>query len=158
MQIHIEQTTSNTELAQLNETVQSWHHKIYPNEFKPYTKESIEKAFKNILEKNNAITLIARNENKAIGYLIAFLKNQAESAFQYVKKILYIDQISVLPEYQNSGIGQLLMEKAYDIALINKVQEIQLDYWLGNNQAEHFFLKNGFKRFNQRMKKRVEDY
>ncbi|MAX81663.1 MAG: hypothetical protein CL843_15990 [Crocinitomicaceae bacterium] len=153
MLVKIEHTRDFRALAKLNETVQSWHHNNFPQEFKPFDLNEITNAFKRMLENGNTIAYLAKDENKPIGYLLGFIKDRPDSAFQYKKSVLYIDQIVVTQEYQNSGVGQLLMDRAYEIAKVKQVTEVQLDFWSGNQSAEHFFLRNGFDYFNHRMKK-----
>lgn len=153
MLVKIEYTKDFRALAKLNETVQSWHHNNFPQEFKPFDLNEITKAFKRMLENGNTIAYLAKDKNKPIGYLLGFIKDRPDSAFQYKKSVLYIDQIVVTQEYQNSGVGQLLMDRAYEIAKVKQVTEVQLDFWSGNQSAERFFLRNGFDYFNHRMKK-----
>lgn len=153
MLVNIEHTNDFRDIAKLNETVQNWHHKKYPNDFKLFDLNKMELAFKNILESENTLALIAKNQNKPIGYLLAYVKVRPDSAFQYEKTILTIDQISVTPAYQNLGVGQSLMDRVYKYAQDQQIAEIQLDHWAGNKSAEHFFLKNGFENFNYHMRK-----
>ena len=153
MNIKIEQTKDFRALARLNESVQTWHHNNYPQEFKPYDQIEVEKALQEFTQAESFFGFIAKLENKPIGYLIGYVKSRAASAFQFKKEVLYIDQIAVIPAHQKSGVGQLLMDETYQLAKEKKVDEVQLDYWSGNQVAEHFFLKNGFSCFNHRMRK-----
>lgn len=153
MQIKIEHTRNFRELAKLNETVQTWHNDNFPNEFKPFDITEIENAFKKMLQNENVFAFIAKNQNKSIGYILGYIKVRSDSAFQYAKTVLYIDQVAVVQEYQNSGIGQQLMEKVYELAKVKQITEVQLDFWTGNKLAESFFLRNGFEYFNHRMKR-----
>ncbi|MEZ4938826.1 MAG: GNAT family N-acetyltransferase [Crocinitomicaceae bacterium] len=153
MQMIIEHTRSTHELAKLNETVQTWHHKNFPDEFKPFNKNEIEQAFEKMFNKENVFAFIARNESQSFGYLLGYIQTRPESAFQYEKRVLYIDQVVVIPEYQKHGIGQKLMEKVNAFALKENINEVQLDFWTGNDVAEYFFLANGFNHFKHRMKR-----
>ena len=153
MQIKIEHTRDFRELAKLNETVQTWHHDNYPDEFKPFDINEIEIAFEMMIENENVFGFIARHQNKPIGYLIGYVKTRPDSAFQYEKTVLYIDQVAIIQEYQKSGVGQLLMEEAYELAKVKQVKEVQLDFWTDNQPAESFFLRNGFNYFKHKMKK-----
>lgn len=153
MDIKVEHTIDFRALARLNESIQTWHHTTYPEDFKPFNCVEIENAFEKMLQDKNVYGFIARHKNKPIGYLIAYLKTRADSAFQYEKIVLHIDQVVVIPEYQKSGVGQLLMNEANELAKLKQVKEIQLDFWSDNLQAEIFFLRNGFKFFNHKVKK-----
>lgn len=153
MQIKVEHTKNYKELAKLNETVQAWHHDNYPDEFKPFDLNKIESAIKKMIQNDNVFAFIAKHQNNPIGYLLGYKKTRSDSAFQYEKTVLYIDQVVVIKEYQKGGVGQLLMDKAYELANFEQIMEVQLDFWAGNQSAESFFLRNGFDFFNYRMKK-----
>lgn len=153
MKIEIEQTKDFRELAKLNETVQNWHHANYPDDFKPFENQEVESAFEKMIHSENFIAFIAKCKDKGIGYLLAYVKKRPDSAFQYEKSILYIDQVAVIEEFQKNGIGEKLIEEAYHLADRMRIQEIQLDFWQGNELAERFFSKNGFGIFNHKMKR-----
>lgn len=153
MQATIDTTRNYHALAQLNETVQSWHHRQYPDEFKPFDRQAVEGVFQNLLEKDNTLALLATHQDQPVGYLLAFIKERPDSPFQYKKTVLYLDQIAVLPAYQKTGVGQRLMDHALAFANESGISEVQLDFWEGNQSAERFFRNNGFTSFNYRMKK-----
>lgn len=153
MKIEIEQTKDFRELAKLNETVQNWHHINYPDEFKPFDRNEVENAFEKMIQDKNVFAFIASYQDKSIGYLLEYVKTRPNSAFQYEKTVLHIDQVAVNQSYQKHGVGQLLMEEAYKLAKIKQVKDIQLDFWTDNDLAERFFSRNGFNYFNHRMKK-----
>jgi len=45
------------------------------------------------------------------------------------------------------------MGEAHKLSKTKQIKEVQLDFWTGNQQAESFFLKNGFDHVIQKMKK-----
>ena len=153
MDIEIEQTKDYNELARLNENVQTWHHQNFPSDFKTYNPSEIAKAFENLLANQDCFALIAKSKEESIGYVVAYFKTRPDSAFQYEKATLNIDQIAVVPGHRKLGVGNLLLEAVFEIAKEKGVSEIQLDYWSGNELAENFFSNNGFVYFNHRMKK-----
>lgn len=151
--IHIESIRDFHELSKLNETVQTWHHENYPDEFKPFDINEIENAFEQMFQNENVFAFKAILKDKSVGYLLGYFKTRQDSAFQYEKTVCYIDQVAVLPEYQKLGVGQLLMDKVYELSNTKRITEVQLDFWSDNHLAENFFLRNGFIDFNKRMKK-----
>jgi len=106
MNLKIESTNDFRELAKLNETVQAWHNQNYPDEFKPFNLSDIEQAFESILENQDFYAFIARLKEEPIGYMIANIKTRPETAFQYKKTILNIDQIAIVTEHQKSGVAR----------------------------------------------------
>ncbi|MAY84287.1 MAG: hypothetical protein CMP59_09155 [Flavobacteriales bacterium] len=151
----IESTKDFKLLASLNEEVQDWHHKHYPEVFKQFDQTAIEDAFKVLIKKENTFAFVAEENAHAVGYLLAFIEHRTESAFQYERKILNIDQILVLEQLRKSGIGQALMDRAILLAKEKGVDEIQLEPWEENQLALEFFAKNGFEYFKHKMTKSV---
>ncbi len=151
MEITIERTSDHRELARLNETVQTWHHQNYPDEFKPYDPAGVASAFEKLLMIPDVFAFVARSNGEAIGYVLGYIKRRPNSAFQYEKAILNIDQIAVVQSHRRSGVGKLLLEAAVALAKENGITEIQLDHWTGNDLAEKFFSSHGFVHFNHRM-------
>lgn len=153
MNVEIEPTQDYKQLAKLNESVQTWHHQHYPEDFKPFSLPEIEQAFKKMMRDQNFFAFIAKRDKELIGYLLGFYTTRPESAFQLTKSILCIDQIAVSPQHRNHGVGQLLMDAALKLADQHEIQEIQLEHWSSNQGAEDFFSKNGFVYFKHRMRK-----
>ncbi|MDL2277713.1 GNAT family N-acetyltransferase [Parabacteroides sp. OttesenSCG-928-G07] len=62
---------------------------------------------------------------------------------------LEIERIYVLQEYQGKKVGQLLYEKAIQIAQHIHVDYIWLGVWEENTKAISFYRKNGFIEFDK---------
>jgi len=152
MEIKIEKTEDYEMLAKLNETVQALHQKLYPKEFKEFDLTSVKNAFAKILSAPNAYAFIAKNDEKSIGYILCLVKTRKENEFQFEKTALYIDQISVQQNYRNNGIAKQLLAQTMKLAKELNIDEIQLDYWDQNIEADTFFTSNDFKCFNYRMR------
>lgn len=153
--IEIERSKDEKVLAQLNQIVQTWHAQHYPAEFKPFQKTQVEDAFRVLLSKREVHAFVAQIEGQAIGYLLCMIRERKESAFQYPKTILYIDQIAVAEAHRNRGVAQQLLAEAEHLAHQEGVSTIQLDHWAQNDKAATLFTKNGFEYFNQRMMKQL---
>lgn len=57
----------------------------------------------------------------------------------------HITNIAVLPEFQNRGIGHLLLQEAQKFAMENKCQTMSLEVRLSNEKAQRLYEKLGFK-------------
>jgi ribosomal protein S18 acetylase RimI-like enzyme len=55
----------------------------------------------------------------------------------------------VLKEFQGKKVGQLLYEKAIQIAKQNNVLYVWLGVWEKNTKAISFYLKHGFMEFDK---------
>ena len=95
----------------------------------------------------NAQFYFAETEGRVIGYLKI---NTGSSQTEKLEgQCLEIERIYVLKEYHGKQVGQLLYNKAIQVA-----EELQADFvWLGvweeNHRAIHFYRKNGFLEFRQ---------
>jgi ribosomal protein S18 acetylase RimI-like enzyme len=129
----------------LNETVQNLHYEKYPEYFKAYDYQAIRKAIEELLTQDNWYSYVAYDDNKPIGYILFYVKEYKENPFRYSYKGIHIDQLSVIKEYQNKGIGSLLMKKAEDKGKENNASQIELTYWENNTEAKEFYEKKGFE-------------
>ncbi|MBI1185049.1 GNAT family N-acetyltransferase [bacterium] len=143
-------------LATLNKSVQQLHHQLYPHEFKAFNLAEIELAMKQLLANSNAFALLAEVDEVAAGYLIYFVKERPESAFQFAKKTILIDQISVEPQFRKKGIANLLLGEVRTRAHALGINELQLDFWDNNQLAREFFSAAGFSSFKHHMKLTLE--
>ena len=132
-------------ITMLNKTVQNLHYEKYPEYFKAYDYQAIRKAIEELLVQDNWYSYVAYDDNTPIGYILFYVKEYKENPFRYSYKGIHIDQLSVIKEYQNKGIGSLLMKKAEDKGKENNVSQIELTYWEKNTEAKEFYEKKGFE-------------
>ena len=70
---------------------------------------------------------------------------------------LEIERIYVLEEFHGKKIGQILYEKAIELAKKNKVNYVWLGVWEQNPRAIRFYEKNGFMQFDKHIFKLGND-
>lgn len=73
------------------------------------------------------------------------------------KQCLEIERIYVLKEYHGKKIGQLLYDKAIQIAKEKNVNYVWLGVWEKNLRAINFYKKNGFVGFDKHIFKLGDD-
>lgn len=89
----------------------------------------------------------AEQNKQIIGYLkINFGSSQTELKDT---NALEIERIYVLKEFHGKKIGQLLYQKALDIAHQKKMKYVWLGVWEKNLRAISFYKKNGFVEFDK---------
>ena len=99
------------------------------------------------LKDKNAKFYFATLENKLIGYLkINFGQSQTELQDD---KAIEIERIYVLREYHGKKVGQILHDKAVEIARQIKADYVWLGVWEQNLRAITFYKKNGFVAFDK---------
>ena len=103
----------------------------------------------------NAEFYFAKLDNEVIGYLkINFGESQTELKDN---KALEIERIYVSKEFHGKNVGQLLYNKAIEIAKDKNVNYVWLGVWEENLRAISFYKKNGFVEFDKHIFKLGDD-
>ncbi|HMQ47884.1 MAG TPA: GNAT family N-acetyltransferase [Saprospiraceae bacterium] len=107
------------------------------------------------LNDKNADFYFAALDNMVIGYLkINFGQSQTELKDD---KALEIERIYVVEAYHGKEVGQLLFDKAIQIAKEKNLDFIWLGVWEENPRAINFYKKNGFVAFDKHIFKLGND-
>lgn len=149
--IKIVQTRDYILLAKLNEEIQTLHHNIQPRIFKPYDKEAITNFFKKTLNNENVVAYVANGNGTTLGYVLFFIINFEDNAFQYSRSFVLLDHILVLKNYQGKGVGKLLLDTTFSFAKEKNINFVELNHWTLNDSARNFFAKNKFEYYNEKM-------
>jgi ribosomal protein S18 acetylase RimI-like enzyme len=103
----------------------------------------------------NSEIYFAELDGKVIGYLkVNVGKSQTEIK---IKNALEIERIYVLTEFHGKKIGQILYNKALELAKDKNVENIWLGVWEQNPRAIRFYEKNGFVTFDKHVFKLGND-
>ena len=107
------------------------------------------------LSNENSQFYIAWDEDSAIGYL----KVNAAQAQTELREdhSLEIERIYLLDAYQGKSLGQLLYDKAVEIAVQQGKTSVWLGVWEENVKAIRFYEKNGFVSFGTHVFKMGDD-
>ena len=116
-----------------------------------FTVEKITREVNNL----NSQFFIAWQNDEAIGYL-KVNEGNAQTELQD-NASLEIERIYVLTTYHGKKVGQLLYEKALEVAGVQKKKSIWLGVWEENPRAIKFYEKNGFTAFDTHIFKMGED-
>jgi len=107
------------------------------------------------LNDRNSEFYFASLDNKVIGYLkLNFGQSQTEIKED---KALEIERIYVLKEYHGKKVGQILYDKAIQIARLKNADYVWLGVWEENPRAINFYKKNGFIEFDKHIFKLGDD-
>lgn len=136
--------------------------------FDTFAKDNTEADMQKYLAENlNEGKLASELSNPQSGFFIAW---DAESPVGYLKinsgqaqtelreeNSLEIERIYVKSDYHGKKVGQILYEKALEIALLEKKDYLWLGVWENNSKAIRFYEKNGFVVFDKHIFKFGED-
>ncbi|MBF8455640.1 GNAT family N-acetyltransferase [Kaistella sp. G5-32] len=107
------------------------------------------------LHDTNSEFYFATIDQMVIGYLkLNFGSSQTELQDD---KAIEIERIYVIQEFLGKKVGQLLYNKAIEIAKDKKADYIWLGVWEENPRAIRFYTKNGFVEFDQHIFKVGDD-
>ena len=115
---------------------------------------TIEKLTAELNDRNSEFYFATLNSN-VVGYLkLNFGQSQTELKDD---KALEIERIYVLKEFHGKKVGQILYEKAMQIARQKKADYVWLGVWEENPRAINFYKKNGFVEFDKHIFKLGDD-
>lgn len=131
-------------LAQLNAHVHALHVEARPHVFKPLDVEAAERWYAELLQKPDTRAWLAQEDGTALGYVLAFPREAAESIFCHARRWYELDQIAVAPAARQRGIARRLVAAVRDAARADGVTDIQLSTWDFNQRAQAAFEHLGF--------------
>lgn len=118
------------------------------------TAYSSEKLMAELNNKNSEL-YFAELEGNIVGYLKINLEDSQTEMI--LSNALEIERIYVLKEFQGKKVGQILFNKAIEIANQNLLKYVWLGVWERNPKAIRFYEKNGFKIFDKHIFKLGDD-
>jgi ribosomal protein S18 acetylase RimI-like enzyme len=99
------------------------------------------------IENANSEIYFAIVNQKVVGYIkINFADAQTE---MNVENTLELERIYVLKEFHGKRIGQILFDRALQIAKQKEFEYLWLGVWEENHRALNFYAKNGFTSFDK---------
>lgn len=99
------------------------------------------------LNNPNSVFYFATLDQQVVGYL----KLNMGDAQTELKdnQSLEIERIYVIKDFHGQQVGQLLFDKAIEVAKAQHLDYVWLGVWEENKRAIQFYLKNGFIAFDQ---------
>jgi ribosomal protein S18 acetylase RimI-like enzyme len=124
-------------------------HNTADNMAKYLDQEFTERKLSLELNNQNSAFYFAENEGQVIGYLkINFGNAQTELKED---NALEIERIYVSKQFHGKSVGQILYDKAMEIAHNKNADYVWLGVWEENHRAINFYKKNGFTQFNKHL-------
>ena len=115
----------------------------------PYGEEGTN-YFKDMIE--NEIVLLAVTENQVVGYLAGSLNVEAS---YNTRSLAEIDNMFILEEYRQYGIGRKLIDEFKKYAKENNIEELKVTASAKNVNAILFYKKNGLEEFDVTLKMKI---
>ena len=135
-------------LAQLNEPVQSLHAALYPADFKGNVDAvNIASFFGRAAARAESSIAIAEHNGVPVGYIWFDISAHPENVFKPPQSFVYIHHVSVAADSRRRGVGSAMLAYAKQKAHAAGVDEVQLDTWIANVEAQRLFEAHGFMPF-----------
>jgi diamine N-acetyltransferase len=136
--------------------------------FETFSSSNTEENMKNYLEEGFSVAKLSNelaNQNSQFYFaihvenVIGYLKLNYGASQTELKDeaALEIERIYVLKDFHGKNVGQLLYNKAIEVAKLKKVDYVWLGVWEENPRAISFYKKNGFVEFDRHIFKLGDD-
>ncbi|MDR1605857.1 MAG: GNAT family N-acetyltransferase [Streptococcaceae bacterium] len=142
----IEKTNSPVVIANLLEIVQTKHHELLPDVFKPFDFDSFKSEAEKTLEESGQTFYVATIEGQYAGIIWLHELPEKDNLSTYARQTLKIEALAVLPEFQGMGIGTELLNYAEQVAKAQQIERLLLANWLVNDVAT-FYQDKGYQTF-----------
>ena len=131
-------------LATLNSFVHDLHVHHRPDHFKRPQRTDMVAWFKSTLEKPTTRALIAEEDDKPVGYVLAIIQYYPGNPSTEARSWLEIDQLAVDPHYRRRGIGRALVFEAIADAKTKGIDKVEAAPWSFNENTHVMFRRLGF--------------
>jgi len=106
----------------------------------------IKNHLRRFMESQDRLVLVARDEQKAIGYALAEIRRVTPGLKR--EKYGYIDQMAVTESHWREGAGKKMFDEIVKWFHLNDIKRVELDTTARNMVANSFWQKQGFKVLN----------
>ncbi|MCC6612005.1 MAG: GNAT family N-acetyltransferase [Anaerolineae bacterium] len=139
-------------VASLNLAVHEVHVAARPDRFKPLVvTDEFVALVRERLEDENTYVFIGEVDGAPAAYALVMHYERPEDAFSYGINLVYVDAMSVNPEFRSRGYGEQIMNHVFDFARSVGCHRVTLNVWAFNERAIAFYERCGFKHFEHRM-------
>jgi ribosomal protein S18 acetylase RimI-like enzyme len=132
-------------LAGLNHHAQIVHHERVPEWFPPPGDPDVVDVLRRWLRGPAAVGFVAETDGRAIGYVLAGVHHRPATPLTREGAWIDLDQIAVVPEARRRGVARALCQQVIAHARHLGLDEVQLNVWSFNAEAQALFTSLGFE-------------
>jgi len=107
--------------------------------------------FRKIIDSDNQDILVAEKNSGVVGFSHVMILRQKDVACLKPQTAVYIQDMDVLTEMRNQGIGTLLMEASKEYGIAHGADFIRTQVFPQNADGLRFYEKNGFREMMKTM-------
>ncbi|PEL52064.1 GNAT family N-acetyltransferase [Bacillus toyonensis] len=140
------------DISNINKQVQQLHIEGRPDIYAKTSVSLDRNAYETWLNDTTIEIFVVEDNNKEIlAYIILDIKEPSENPKLVKRKVLFIRNIGVSEICRGTGIGEILIQKAFEYAKDIQATSIELNVLEFNKKAIRFYEKLGFKTQSQQM-------
>jgi ribosomal protein S18 acetylase RimI-like enzyme len=98
---------------------------------------------------------VAQVRDRLVGLICVLIRESSEIPIFVRRRHAVVDNVVVKREFQRTGIGRALMEKAHEWAVAEEAESIELNVWEFNQEAIEFYKMLGYETASRKMNKRL---
>jgi ribosomal protein S18 acetylase RimI-like enzyme len=132
-------------LAGLNRHAQAVHHQRVPEWFPPPGDPDVTGLLRGWLRGEGAVGFVAELDGRAVGYALAGVHHRPATPLTREGAWLDLEQIAVAPDARRRGVARRLCEAVIAHARDLHLDEVQLNVWAFNTDAQALFSSIGFE-------------
>ncbi|MFJ7975761.1 GNAT family N-acetyltransferase [Peribacillus sp. NPDC096379] len=136
---------------------QDEHADALPNIFNKVRIVMPKSYFKELLEDSNTEILVARENEKVVGFAVMELKESPPFDSVVPRKYAYMSDFGVKGSHQKRGIGKDLFDACVNWSKNQGASSLELNVWEFNQKAISFYSKNGMKSISRKMTLLIDD-
>jgi diamine N-acetyltransferase len=159
METHIRTATANDyeNLCELFNEIDTLHYVNLPHIFQKPNGPAREKDyFLGLVTDENIGLFVVEMDQKLIGFVHVLVRDTPVFPIIIPQHYAVIDGIAVKSEFQNYGIGKMLMEKAQAWATTKGAVFIELNVYEFNRNAISFYERLGYQISSRKMRKKID--
>lgn len=159
MEINFRKATAGdyNSLCELFDEIDALHRDNLPHIFqKPGGAAREQEYYAGLIADENVTLLVAEAGGKLVGFVHAVLRDTPAFRIFLPRRYIVVDGIVVKSEFQNRGIGKILMDKIQEWAIANGATSIELNVYEFNRSAISFYERLGYQSFSRKMSKELK--
>lgn len=133
-------------IVDLSQPIQRQHAAAYPSDFRyPTDPKDVSDFFEKLLNDESQKVILATLGDETVAYLWYEIQRRGPSPFKPSIDRLFVHHIFVRSAYRRQGIAKLLFEHLQAAAISDGHNEIAVDTWAVNDDAQDFLASQGFE-------------
>jgi len=98
-----------------------------------------------LLGKDDAFVLVARRDDRPVGYALAYFHEGADDTWPTSDRIGEVESLAVVPEERGSGLGTALLDAAEARLAALGATTVSIAVMVGNEDAQRFYERRGMR-------------